>query len=661
MASLLESLTATTTPVRIDSQASSKVSNTTSDSNHFEELLKDAINQTFPETIINESNENTLSNKELKEFSIELGIDVEGQNVALDEANLEEVLTPTLSEMKLSSPISLELENKRIKTENVNLTPAPITTKATATDQKAGASSTNGNELPQLRQQTETVFSSYKGKTESLPEMGNPALSKLQKISLEDLNAVSNKDVTGTIATEKVSELSKTVLAKTVLAEDQLSQKLEPKDFNNSEFPLKEIKAKSEVLPKITPIYDFKETRGTFKVANSDIESIKPNNLSEKVGDSLKTPTKDFGSQLIEGSKEKIADKSIDGLKLASKTNNSSDLSLQGLKVQTEERPKISPIRDFGSQLIEAYKEKATTKPLDTLTGKPSIHDDLPTNSAKTGSVQPLINEPGKLTDLKKLNDERLVLDLQTNGKKSEKLNISAQKGEFSVKDLQTNFSREQIISKEVHKLLQANHPLQNNSIPNLETNLASFRRVQEIEKLATARASEEGNVFQVKTSNETPLVRSSEQATPTQIQIKQSLTGPNWSKAFIENMTTISLSNKQSAEIRLDPPDLGPIQVKIQHLQGETQIQFQVQHADVKNVVEMNLSKLREALAEQGLDNVNIELSQQGKEQDNQAAQFAQESEHQTKGAIHESIEQSAPKESQIPDSNQSAVDFFA
>jgi len=149
--------------------------------------------------------------------------------------------------------------------------------------------------------------------------------------------------------------------------------------------------------------------------------------------------------------------------------------------------------------------------------------------------------------------------------------------------------------------------------------------------------------------------------ATATQIEIKQSINSPNWSKAFVENMSMISLSKKQMAEIRLDPPDLGPISVKIHQHMGETTIQFQVHHSDVKQMVETNITKLRDALSQQGLDNVNIELSHQ---EQREQKQFTPNSEIQARSNKFDNevdLDDSAQNETLTQTHSMSNVNYFA
>lgn len=75
--------------------------------------------------------------------------------------------------------------------------------------------------------------------------------------------------------------------------------------------------------------------------------------------------------------------------------------------------------------------------------------------------------------------------------------------------------------------------------------------------------------------------------------------------------------SRNPSAEIRLDPPDLGGMQIKV-NLSGDTaQVSFTVQSVVAKDVLDQAAPRLRDMLAQQG-----IELGQSSVQQDSQQQQ---------------------------------------
>ncbi|QYJ74087.1 flagellar hook-length control protein FliK [Shewanella sp. FJAT-52076] len=65
-----------------------------------------------------------------------------------------------------------------------------------------------------------------------------------------------------------------------------------------------------------------------------------------------------------------------------------------------------------------------------------------------------------------------------------------------------------------------------------------------------------------------------------------------------------------QQAEIRLDPPELGSMMVRIQVQGNETQVQFHVNAQQTKDVVEQAMPRLRELLAQQGMELTDGQVS---------------------------------------------------
>ncbi len=69
------------------------------------------------------------------------------------------------------------------------------------------------------------------------------------------------------------------------------------------------------------------------------------------------------------------------------------------------------------------------------------------------------------------------------------------------------------------------------------------------------------------------------------------------------------------SAEILMDPPELGPLSVKISNNNGETNILFQATNPLTKDMIEDNLAKLRQLLGDQGINLGDTQVEQQNKE----------------------------------------------
>ncbi|MCO7190010.1 MULTISPECIES: flagellar hook-length control protein FliK [unclassified Pseudoalteromonas] len=94
--------------------------------------------------------------------------------------------------------------------------------------------------------------------------------------------------------------------------------------------------------------------------------------------------------------------------------------------------------------------------------------------------------------------------------------------------------------------------------------------------------------------------------------------------KALQERVNMMLNINNKEAEIRLDPPELGSMQIRIRSEGEQAQVNFVVQNQQAKEQLEQSMPKLREMLAEQGiqLGESNIQQGQGGEQQQQEASQ---------------------------------------
>ncbi|MBS3798813.1 flagellar hook-length control protein FliK [Pseudoalteromonas sp. BDTF-M6] len=84
-----------------------------------------------------------------------------------------------------------------------------------------------------------------------------------------------------------------------------------------------------------------------------------------------------------------------------------------------------------------------------------------------------------------------------------------------------------------------------------------------------------------------------------------------------------LNLSN-QEAEIRLDPPELGSMQVRVRSEGEQAHINFVVQNQQAKEALEQSMPRLRELLAQQGLALGEAQVEQQNQGQGHEREAFA-------------------------------------
>lgn len=95
-----------------------------------------------------------------------------------------------------------------------------------------------------------------------------------------------------------------------------------------------------------------------------------------------------------------------------------------------------------------------------------------------------------------------------------------------------------------------------------------------------------------------------------------------DWTDALSQKVVFLSNAHQQSAELTLNPPDLGPLQVVLRVADNHAHALFVSQHAQVRDAVEAALPKLREAMETGGLGLGSASVSDGGFASQQQNAQ---------------------------------------
>lgn len=90
----------------------------------------------------------------------------------------------------------------------------------------------------------------------------------------------------------------------------------------------------------------------------------------------------------------------------------------------------------------------------------------------------------------------------------------------------------------------------------------------------------------------------------------------PGWDKALGSRLQWMVNQNVQIAELRLNPPHLGPLEVRIQMDGDRAHVQFIAAHSVTRDAVDAAIPRLREMFAESGLTLGDVTVSHQGAEQ---------------------------------------------
>lgn len=103
------------------------------------------------------------------------------------------------------------------------------------------------------------------------------------------------------------------------------------------------------------------------------------------------------------------------------------------------------------------------------------------------------------------------------------------------------------------------------------------------------------------------------------------------WGGALASRIVTMVAEDIQQARIHLDPPELGSLEIKLQIHNQQATVHVQAQHGQVRDVLEAHAQRLRESLAEQGIDLSDFDVSEQSQQQGGGQQQFADAEHNQT------------------------------
>lgn len=106
---------------------------------------------------------------------------------------------------------------------------------------------------------------------------------------------------------------------------------------------------------------------------------------------------------------------------------------------------------------------------------------------------------------------------------------------------------------------------------------------------------------------------------------VRAGLDQPEWHSAIAERVAVMAAKNLSSAEIQLDPPELGQLLVRVTLNQEQASVNFSSQHAAVRDALDQTSHRLREMFEAEGMNLVNVDVSdrsfQQRQQQETAAA----------------------------------------
>ena len=91
------------------------------------------------------------------------------------------------------------------------------------------------------------------------------------------------------------------------------------------------------------------------------------------------------------------------------------------------------------------------------------------------------------------------------------------------------------------------------------------------------------------------------------------------WGEQVSDKIVWLANQKIQFAEIHINPQELGPVDVKINVQNDQASITFTSPHQGVRDLLEMNVSRLREMMSENGVDLTHVDVSDQSSQHEAQ------------------------------------------
>jgi len=204
--------------------------------------------------------------------------------------------------------------------------------------------------------------------------------------------------------------------------------------------------------------------------------------------------------------------------------------------------------------------------------------------------------------------------------------------------------------SEKFNSMLNVVSPEVNKSLMNQSTEGNIFHAI------GATNTSTDKLLNQAVSSNLTPALQSNVLQQPLDLQAKQA------SAMVGERILMMIGQGKQEVTIRLDPAELGSMHIKLQVQQDQLQVAIQTQVGQSRDILEQNLPRLREQLAQQGINlgETSVEQQSQQNSSNSNEPQGTSETGQSSDLGDEPSLDQSEWLTTQIPLPAQ-GIDYYA
>lgn len=101
--------------------------------------------------------------------------------------------------------------------------------------------------------------------------------------------------------------------------------------------------------------------------------------------------------------------------------------------------------------------------------------------------------------------------------------------------------------------------------------------------------------------------VRRESTTAPMKVEVAQPVTAPGWRDAFADKVTWVANARQPVAELQINPPQLGPVEIRVSMNADQANLSFFSPHAAVREAIQASLPRLTDAFAASGLTLGNV------------------------------------------------------
>lgn len=137
----------------------------------------------------------------------------------------------------------------------------------------------------------------------------------------------------------------------------------------------------------------------------------------------------------------------------------------------------------------------------------------------------------------------------------------------------------------------------------------------------------------------------------------------PEWADQMSQKIIWLTGRSIQSAEIHLNPAELGPVEVKINVQNEQAAISFNAQHASVRELLESNVHRLREMMNSNGVELADVNVGSGDQQEPGFSQEFAQQSKGAGRGlpGHEEELVEGERESATVTETSVGLVDYYA